>query len=234
MDEDFTCIWCAFVCFVLKELVLSGMGLKHIDDNAFCGLRQITKLLLTNNRLTAPPQLHTSKCCILMLFMAHNKITFDKEYFKGFKKLRKLKLTNNNLGHWPDIHWLEDSLRFLYACNNRFQSLDLLLANANFSRLIYLDVSFNLIHSWNTSLLHHMPALDRLYLCGNQLSTIDDFRNYYFGQIELAENPWHCGPELSWMISWMDEEYIFSMGKPRLICATPACLQGASIAEMSK
>ena len=79
-----------------------------------------------------------------------------------------------------------------------------------------------------------MSALSQLYLCGNKLSTIDDFRNYYFGHIELAENPWHCGPESSWMVSWMDEDDIFGMGKPRLICATPACLQGTSIAEMSK
>ena len=79
-----------------------------------------------------------------------------------------------------------------------------------------------------------MPALSQLYLCGNKLSTIDDLRMDYFGQIELEENPWHCGPELSWMIFWMDEEYIFGMGKPRLICATPACLQGVSIADMSK
>ena len=79
-----------------------------------------------------------------------------------------------------------------------------------------------------------MPAMNWLYLCGNKLSTIDDFRMDYFGQIELVGNPWHCGPELSWIISWMDGEYIFSMGNPRLICATPACLQGTYITEMSK
>ena len=77
------------------------------------------------------------------------------------------------------------------------------------------------------SLLRHMPKLHFLLLDGNRLTHVDDFRSLNVRVILLENNPWHCGEELSWM---GEEDLGFERG---LTCATPTCLEGMVVAEMS-
>ena len=72
-----------------------------------------------------------------------------------------------------------------------------------------------------------MPKLGRLYLNGNKLTHFGDVRSLHISTINLSSNPLHCGEELSWM---GEEDLGFERG---LTCATPACLHGMAIADMS-
>ena len=73
-----------------------------------------------------------------------------------------------------------------------------------------------------------MPKLRYFNSIGNILKHIDDFRSVYIMDINLRNNPWHCGAELSLM---GEQDIDFERG---LICATPTCLHGMAIGEMSK
>ena len=67
-----------------------------------------------------------------------------------------------------------------------------------------------------------------LNLHENNFTHIDDFRTLFKGLIDLRRNPWHCGEDLYWM---GEEEMRFERG---LTCASPPCLHGMAIADMSK
>ena len=73
-----------------------------------------------------------------------------------------------------------------------------------------------------------MPKLEFLWLNDNKLTHIDNVRSLDIKFIGLKSNPWHCDGELSWM---GEEDMGFERG---LTCATPTCLHGMAIADMSK
>ena len=93
-----------------------------------------------------------------------------------------------------------------------------------------VSLGYNMISGLNinASFMDHMPNLRCLSLYGNNLTYIHDFRQYYAGEIILFKNPWHCGPQ----ISWMGEDN--NSFERRLTCATPICMSGRSIAAMGK
>ena len=137
-------------------------------------------------------------------------------------------MKNNNLIVLPDLHWIQHSIFLVGASKNKIQSLTALDTPSIYKRLHVIDVGFNVIRSFNISLLRHMPKLSYFNSIGNNLNHIDDFRSVYLRDINLRNNPWHCGAE----ISWIDKrEMDFERG---LICTTPTCLHGMAIAEMSQ
>ena len=165
------------------------------------------------------------------LELSFNNISIiNKDYFKGLRKLKSLLIIDNNLAILPELHWIQNSLRSLWADFNRLQSFDALQINGNFSRLMSVSVGYNMISSLNNdaSFMNHMPKLHCLRLYGNNLTYINDFRNDYVGNISLQMNPWHCGPQ----ISWMGEDN--NSFERRLTCATPICMRGRSIAAMGE
>ena len=217
------------VTIMLQELVLADMGLEGIDVGAFCGIREISKLNIEHNKLTSPPQLCTWKSCLTDLNIGYNEISrLSKHYFRGFKKLKKINLTKTNLLVLPDLHWIQHSVSQMIANSNNIQSLGAFQTSGIYTRLRKVYVYDNDIRHFNVSLLLHMPQLDELHLGGNKLTHIDDFRALYVRKMHLAGNPWHCGEELSWM---GEEDMAIER---RLICATPTCLHGMAIADMSK
>ena len=159
-----------------------------------------------------------------------DKISVEKDYFKGFRQLKILYLNDNNLTYLPELCWIRNSLEDFYANHNTLQSLEALLANGYFARLGVIDVGDNMISDAkiNASVMGYMPKLRRFDGYANKITDIADFRNYYVGDIGLKGNPWHCGPELSWM---GEADEAFEGG---LTCATPNCLRGRTIADMSK
>ena len=214
---------CHFVlcCRNSVLLVWTCSGLKKVHF--------VSELNLNCNKLTSLPQLCPLKCCLVNLLIAHNNITtLSKNFFNGFKKLNNINMTNNNLIVLPDLHWIKHSVFFVDASKTKIESLDALNTPSIYKRLQTIDVGFNAIRTFNISLLHHMPKLRYFNLIGNILNHIDDFRSVYIMDINLRNNPWHCGAELSWM---GEQDMDFKRG---LICATPTCLHGMAIGEMSK
>ena len=106
--------------------------------------------------------------------------------------------------------------------------MDALHTSSTYEHLFVIDFGANVIGNFNVSILRLMTKLGRFYLNDNKLKHIDDFRSLYLGTIDLNNNPWHCGVELS----WMGGETMAFEGP--LTCATPTCLQGMTIADMSK
>ena len=205
------------------------MNLERIEIGAFCGIRKLSKLVLNYNKLTSLPQLCSLKCCLDNLEVASNSISrLSKHFFKGFKKLRMINLSNNNLIVLPDVHWIQHSVSTIKAMYNGIQSLHALRTSGLYARLQHVTFIGNDIQDFNISILRHMPNLDYFDLNGNKLNHIDDFRNLYVRAIYLRSNPWHCGVELSWM---GEDDNDFEQG---LTCATPTCLHGMAIADMSK
>ena len=214
---------------ILQGLGFADMGLERIEIGAFCGISEISTLNLEYNKLTSLPQLCTFKCCLMYLNIGNNKISrLNKHYFKGFKTLRSIDLSNNYLLELPDLHWIQHSVSRLTAVNNTLESLDALQTSGTYKKLNDVLVSENKIRTFNVSLLRHMPELDLLTLDGNKLTHIDYFRSFEIRQVTLSDNPWLCDEELSWM---GEEDMGFERG---LTCATPACLHGMVIADMSK
>ena len=204
------------------------MHLQRIEVGVFCGLREMSTLNLDNNKLTSLPGLCSLKCCLMNLYVADNNISrLDKHFLKGFRKVQSVILSNNNLLELPVLYWIQHSLSILVADVNKIQSLDALQTYGIYIRLKYVSVFDNDISNFNVSLLRHMPKLERLYLYGNKLTHFGDVRSLHISIIDLKYNPWHCGEELSWM---GEEELGLERG---LTCATPACLHGMAIADMS-
>ena len=54
-----------------------------------------------------------------------------------------------------------------------------------------------------------MPKLAYLEFYSNNITHVDDFRSFYDKEINLAQNPWHCGVALSWMGEDLDAHLSF-------------------------
>ena len=205
------------------------MGLERIEIGAFCGIQNLSQLVLNGNKLTSLPQLYSLKCCLENLEVASNNISrLSKHFFKGFKKLKVINLIDNNLLELPDLHWVQHSVFNLMAKGNKIESLDALKTPGRYTRLEVIVMYKNDIHNFNVSILRHIPKLRNFDLSYNILTHIDDFRGPHERFINLNGNPWHCNAELSWM---GEEDMFFERG---LTCATPTCLHGMAISNMSK
>ena len=194
------------------------MDLEWIEAVAFCGIRDISTLVLSCNKLTSLPWLCSLECCRVNLHIANNNISrLSKYFFKGFKKIQIINMSRKNLHELPDLHRVQLSLVNLMVPGNKIQSLDALQTSGKYMRLNYVGVQKNDIRNFNISILHLMPKLDYLYLSVNKLSRIDDLQSLNMSNMNMKNNPWHCGAELSWM---SEEDSSFERG---LTCATSTC-----------
>ena len=181
------------------------------------------------NKLTSAPHLCPVKRSLEAIYLEHNEIsTVSKNYLKGFKKLKKLTLSNNNIILLPDLHWVQHSLFGVEAQYNYVTSLEAFQTSDIFEQLYYVYMGGNNIRNFNVSLLCHMPKLYQFQLHTNEITHVDDFRNFSDKNIRMVNNPWHCGSALSWM-GEDDMEF-----EHDLICATPVCRRDMAIANMSK
>ena len=214
---------------ILQKLILSLVGLKYVDLGGFCGLKNVSVLLMTRNHLSSPPPLCPLKCSLETLDLYSNNIAqFDKNFLMGFSKLQSIHLGRNQMFQPPDLHWVHNTLRLFWASGNVIESLDAFHTDAPFKNLGFIEVGSNNIRTFNVTLLRHLPRLKYLYLYSNRLRYVDDFRSYYKGFINLRGNPWHCDGALSWMGK---EDMAFEEG---LACASPSCAHGMAITEMGK
>ena len=152
---------------------------------------------------------------------------FSKDSLKGFRRLELLHLDQNGMVQMPDLHWVRHTLQNVRMYRN-ISSLDAFHSNAPFKSLLYIDIGFNNIRTFIVTLLRQMTRQPKFIIHFNQLTYVDDFRGYHIESINLWNNPWHCDAKLSWM---GEEDLVF---EERLTCATPPCLHGMAIADMSK
>ena len=117
------CYWSMF--FISQELILSAVGLEHIDVGGFCGLKQISILKAGDNHLASPPPLCPLKCSLETLDLSSNDIAqFSKTFLMGFSKLRNINFGDNQIFQPPDLHWVLGTLHNVKAQGNKIQSLD--------------------------------------------------------------------------------------------------------------
>ena len=204
--------------------------MERVEVAAFCGLNKLMILSLSFNKLTSAPHLCPVKCSLEILDLEANKISsIDKNYLWGFKKLRNINLDMNEIIQLPDLHWVQHSLCRIRAMENSVISLDAFKTIGIFKHLYRIQMALNNIRIFNVTLLRHMPKLTTLELYTNKITHVDDFRRFYNKKINMMGNPWHCGAALSWMGEEDMEEFELD-----LRCATPVCLRGMAIADMSK
>ena len=157
----------------------------------------------------------------------HNSISqFSDDYFKDCSQLRAIRLFDNNLTYLPDLFWVESSIREIHIPQNRIQSLAAVLGDGYYDVLSYIDVSHNIINYLNISSLRICPKLVWLFVNGNQLTSIGDYRAYLsFESLVMYSNPWLCDSELAWMSG------LVSSG---LICHSPGCFAGQLVTDISE
>ena len=181
------------------------MGLDHIEAGAFCNLHHLLRLNLQDNKLQTPLELCELKCCIDTLILSGNNLTnLGKNFFEGYKQLRHINLNNNKLVVLPDLHWIKHSLKTMLAYSNNMKSLEEFEITSVFESLLYMDTGGNRIHTFNVTILRHMPKLHTLLLYGNKLTYINNFRIHYKKAIDLRGNPWHY-------LGWASTTWRFKM-----------------------
>ena len=185
--------------------------------------------MLRKNQITTPPPICPLKCCLENLIIDSNSILkISKNFLMGFRKLKVFDLSSNNIFQLPDLHWVQHTLQEIKANKNNLSSLDALHTHIPFKSLHYITLGMNNIQSFNVSLMRQLTRWTDFHLYSNKLSYVDDFRSYHIKSINLLGNPWHCDASLSWM---GEEDMAFEKG---LTCATPSCLHGMAIADLSK
>ena len=163
-----------------------------------------------------------------MLLQDNSIKTINNDFFKGFQQLRYIDLSENGLLQLPDLGWIRHSLVDFKARANDLNSIETFNKFGIFQQVKHIDVDDNNIRNFNVSILRQVPNLTNIQIAINKLTYIDDFRSFYEKTIGLMDNPWHCGAAISWM---GEEDMQFEFG---LTCATPDCLHGTTVADMSK
>ena len=98
--------------YIFQDLDLSFMGIERIAVGGFCGLTNVSCLMLVGNKLVSPPQLYLLKCCIVKLLLGMNNIgKFSKDFLIGFWRLELLNLDQNGMFQMPDLHWIRHTLQ---------------------------------------------------------------------------------------------------------------------------
>ena len=147
------------------------------------------------------------------------------KYFSKFSQLHDIRLSRNNLSNFSSLLWLEESIKRIHISNNRIQSLDELPQHGYYESLLYIDASHNVIKYFNISHVINCPRPRNLYLTGNQLIFIGDYRSYVpYDTIGLYQNPFHCDSELVWMIGLTSQ---------RITCHSPTCFVGQLVSGLS-
>ena len=189
-----------FLLFSFQQGILfSGISLSSVQLGAFCGLRSLEELDLSNDKLTTAPELLPVKPTLQKLRLGNNEIqNFPSDYFDGFNILQKVDITNNALysGH---------SLKILAINHNKLKTLDeKLTGGLNMTVLNRLTVRGNEIQHINVAILGQMPKLTYFGLSENQLRHLADpsvyLRHGQTSDLSLHLNPLTCDKGLSWLL----------------------------------
>ena len=205
------------------------LQIKDTEPGTFCGLEELEILDLQYNKLSKVPELTPLKLTLSELFLSYNQLSrFPDDYFQGFVKLQHLHISYNHMQAVPSLGWLAPTLKTLHSGKNNITSIEGFVTDKWFDKLHKLDLSKNKINAFDVEILLTMPKLRYLYIYGNFITHLGDYRPYFSHVILLSANPFHCDMRMAW-ITTVTSEFI---GAPT--CATPWCLKGRRISNMSK
>ena len=212
--------------------MLQRMELQEIEPGTFCGLDEMESLNLRFNKLTEVPELTPLKRTLVKLLLSDNQLLrFPKKYFEGFIKLSYLDVGKNHLQTVPAVGWISLTLLILRFRENNITSIEGMATPERTMRLAKLheiNLNDNQINAFDVTILSRMPKLVYLYLHGNSLTYIDDYRPFFKYDALLTGNPFHCDIGMAWMTS-VKNNFLHSP-----MCATPWCVKGRALFKMSK
>ena len=108
---------------------------------------------------------------------------FSKDFLIDFRRLEQLHLDQNRMVQMPDLHWVRHMLQNIRMYRNNISSLDAFRSNAPFKSLLYIDMGFNNIWTFNVTFLRQMTRQRKFILDFNQLTYVDDFRGKILSQL---------------------------------------------------
>ena len=227
------------VC-VQQFIIFARISLSSVQPCAFCGLRSLEELDLSNNKLTTAPELLSVKPTLQELKLGKNKIQdFPSDYFDGYDDLQQVDIRNNFLYSVPNMGYVGHSLKILAINYNKLNTLDeKLTGGLNMTVLNRLTVRGNEIQHINVAILGQMPKLTYFGLSENQLRHLaDPFVYLRHGQtldLSLHLSPLTCDKGLSWLLVLVQQEIIGKHVGNQAECHRPPCLQGRHIMSINK
>ena len=214
---------------IFQEMILHSNQLQETEPGAFCGLEILGTLDLRFNKLTEVTELTPLKLTLVKLFLTDNQLSrFPDDYFQGFVRLRYLDVGVNHLQAVPQVGWLPSTLLILGLRENNIASTEGSATQNPFNKLHEINLNDNQINAFDVKILRRMPKLMYLYLRRNSLTYLDDYRPFFSNTPIVSGNPFHCDVRMSWMSS------IKGKFQHKPTCATPWCLKGKVILNMSK
>merc|ERR1712012_514005 len=206
----------------IHSISLFDFDIHHVNDDAFSGMSRLEWLTLYNFGLTTIPSLGLIKDTLSEIDFSYNQIShIPDDYFEECGRLTEillignllkaitlpehspLKIINlscNEISTMPDFDAVSETLQtvdldgnFLddcgSLCKGRYPRLEEVRLNGN------LFESFPLVevaHNWNSL---------RLYLNGNPIHTLSDFREINSHYVFIKEtHDWSCDSRLNWLL----------------------------------
>ncbi|GMT36670.1 hypothetical protein PFISCL1PPCAC_27967, partial [Pristionchus fissidentatus] len=204
-------------------VVCTGLGLKRIptgipDDTTRLDLQENKISVIRKSDFANLPSLK-------ILQISDNEIhLIEAGSFDNLHSLERIRLNNNHLRELPLS--LFHANRLLYRIDLSHNQLTSIsedhLKGPRAVRVLQLD--FNALKCFETSILNDWPNLEVLTLNNNNLTTIEEF-DYVSSLrlLKLSENPWLCDCRLRWLKN-LDE----SVAK-NVACYRPALLNGKTL-----
>ena len=190
--------WSFFV--LLQDLYLASNNIDLIDHFAFRGLKSLTTLDISNNRLTRAPSLAEVKSTLQKLNLKWNYIKhIEDSYFDFCRNLAQIYMGFNELNQFPNVQNIAKTIHIFSVVSNNISHANFIYRKS-FPKLAHLDLESNQIGSYCPPPRQFTPQLRFINLQSNKLSRIH-FKNEsreWEVHVFLANNPWHCNGALGW------------------------------------
>ncbi|XP_060589954.1 fibroblast growth factor receptor 2-like isoform X1 [Ruditapes philippinarum] len=204
----------------LRYINLRGNTISVLDVQSFSNMTSLQSINLSNNRLkTILPNTFINLPELNEISLQNNKLNnISRNAFRNVPSLIVIYFDHNRLKEIPYFAFTPPRIKFMHATNNRIREI-----SSNIKRLkelVNLDIRNNSLDSVQRGVLY-LHNLQELHISWNNLTTLPVelsplIENVSFN-IALGNNPWHCGCNLKWLISWV------KMGntKEEIFCETP-------------
>lgn len=248
----------AFVGSSIKTLTLNRCNLARIEPETLSYLKQsLSTLSITNNMqpLVLPDgSLRGLKLKLLDLTdngllntdylesvtaeivdLDDNPLEeFDCDDCDDLKNTRVLSLINAKIKYITRENFaLLVSLEELDLENNDLTIFNVTVFENN-KVLESIDMSMNDIADFEGDFKHVLPAIDDLYLDGNEIETLPAELEPMFQRLDnltIHENPLHCNCEIRWFVKWLEKNRLVLNDIELVTCETPEARNLTTISD---